>query len=119
MGSPPGPFTLSTRVPVRVALPRRVRRSPAYDLLMILIVKMRIKHSASVGSHCLCQDPEGWTAPLIVINMRLMFSVRSSPCPAPHLHICSQALSSARCVNRGRPPPTASRLPDRMSPHTV
>ena len=29
-GSPPGPLTLSTRVPVRVALPRRVRRSPAY-----------------------------------------------------------------------------------------
>merc|ERR1712127_536330 len=32
-----------------------------------------------------------------------MFSVRSSPCPAPP--ICSRAPCPARCLHRGRPPP--------------
>ena len=48
-----------------------------------------------------------------VTDMNRMFSVRSSPCPAPNLQ---SSPPPARCVRRGRPPPPASRAAPRPAP---
>ena len=52
-----------------------------------------------------------------VIDMRFMFWVRSSPCPAPNL--CRRALPRARCSHRGRPPPPAPRPAPRPATHAL
>eukprot|EP00964_Phaeocystis_antarctica_P017930 scaffold9957_cov44-Phaeocystis_antarctica.AAC.4 len=51
-----------------------------------------------------------------VTRMGYMFTVRPSPRPAP---ICSRALSPARCLHRGRPPPPASQPATRTAAYAL